>query len=234
LRDVFVEMDRLKIPYQNEEEGITPCALVDGHGSRTGYDFVSYVNGFDGIDVDNADLSQIKALWIVGFGKSYGTSYWQPHDNQALNGSFKSELYKQKELLIQKKQAHGLVGEIDKRGVTLIVGRATQNSFAKTSLGKSAVAATGWLPPTMAPLDDPEILQSAPEHTQKERSDLLAKRGNPITAIHSNALGMPSRRDLLAQGSGLMAGGQAVSEAAESLNYNSATAAGLFQMADTM
>ena len=156
--------------------------IIDGHISRMGTDFLAYCNGVDlekmktvaPVDMD-AFLAQCKPRWKVIVGASYGTGFWQGHDDKAMNGRFKANLYKEKLTLVTKKRAIGLAGEIEKVEVVVLVCKAAQNSFAVVTYGESALLATGWNPATKAPLDLPEILQSAPEDVRKERTEILTE-----------------------------------------------------------
>jgi hypothetical protein len=82
----------------------------------------------------------------------------------------------------------------------------------------------------MRPLDDPDILQSAPDDVREERTAIILSRGGSVSTGGSNEIIMPSERNLLEEGSGLMAGADAVAEAASQLNYTGGTASQLFQL----
>jgi hypothetical protein len=82
----------------------------------------------------------------------------------------------------------------------------------------------------MRPLDDPDILQLAPDDVREERTAIILSRGGSVLTGGSNELIMPSERNLLEEGSGLMAGADAVAEAASQLNYTGETASQLFQL----
>ena len=67
----FQKMDELGITQRGvDENGITyrPAAVVDGHISRMGEEFLRYVNDTD-------------SCWEVNLGASYGTELWQLHDD---------------------------------------------------------------------------------------------------------------------------------------------------------
>eukprot|EP00956_Cyclotella_meneghiniana_P039445 scaffold172036_cov89-Cyclotella_meneghiniana.AAC.1 len=142
-----------------------------------------------------------------------------------MNGQFKGQLYHEKSELVTKKRAAGLDGEVDKLEIVVVVGKASQKSFAVKVYAQSAAAACGWYPPTMAPLDSPEILQTAPEHVRQERAQILMQRNTPLSSSTSNTLTQPSERNIFEQGSGLMAGTEAVVNAAASMNYTGTSVA---------
>ena len=104
LKDKFQKMDELCITRRGvDEKGITycPAAVIDGHISRMGEDFLRYVN-------------EAKSCWEVNLGASYGTKSWQLHDNMRQNGAFKSELASSKPDSTQKK-----IGWVTCRNLTL-------------------------------------------------------------------------------------------------------------------
>jgi hypothetical protein len=76
-----------------------PVAVIDGHISRMGEDFLRYIN------IDNT-------RWEVNVGASYGTEYWQLHNNKQQSGMFKSELAMSKSNFYMKKRLVGLHPEI--------------------------------------------------------------------------------------------------------------------------
>lgn len=234
LTAVFEEMDHRGITTRTDH--MTPMAIVDGHCSRLGLDFVGYINGVDLEDKSISTVEQIENAeprWLVSFGVPYGTSDWQIHDDHAMNGTFKGHLYEEKSELTRKKRAAGLDGEMEKHEIVLVVGKAAQKSFAVTQYAKSATAACGWNPPTKAPLDNPEILQSAPEDVKQARAQILSQRNTPLSGTTSNALMQPTERNIFEQGSGLMAGSEAVINAANTLNYTG-TVGNLFQLSQTV
>lgn len=232
LADIFKEIDVRGISYRDEAAGIHPAALVDGHISRVGVPVLAYWNG---VDLEAKEIQENpKPRWTVVLGQSYATNVWQPNDEQCSNGLFKSRLFSEKQAFIDKKQAIGLPGEIEKSEIVLVLKNAIEQTFDQPTYAKKSIKNTGWNPPTMVPLDEPSILQSAPEEVRKERTELIIKRGGDVSTDGSNALIMPSERDLLQEGSGLMAGAAAVAEAAAVLNYGGGTAANLFKMSQTI
>jgi hypothetical protein len=102
LKEAFKKMDELGITQQGvDENGTTylPVAVVDGHISRMGEDFLRYVNDTD-------------SHWEVNLGASYGTEYWQLHDDRKQNGAFKDQLAASKLNFYLKKRLAGLPPEI--------------------------------------------------------------------------------------------------------------------------
>jgi hypothetical protein len=102
LKEAFKKMDELGITQRGvDQNGITyrPAAVVDGHISRMGEDFLRYVNDAD-------------SRWEVMLGASYGTEYWQLHDDRKQNGAFKDQLAASKSNFYLKKRLAGLPPEI--------------------------------------------------------------------------------------------------------------------------
>ena len=85
-------MDELCITQRVDEKGITycPAAVINGHISRMGEDFLRYVN-------------KAETCLEVNLGASNGAEYWQLHDNRRQNGVFKSELASSKSRFYIKK-----------------------------------------------------------------------------------------------------------------------------------
>ena len=54
--------------YPQKENGPTPFLLLDGHGSRLGVPFLSYINN-------------LSHKWVVYIGVPNGTSVWQVGDS---------------------------------------------------------------------------------------------------------------------------------------------------------
>jgi hypothetical protein len=104
-------------------------------------------------------------------------------------------------------------------------------SSANVTHSQSALAATGWNPPTTAPLDRPRILQSASEEIRTARAEVIVSRGGDLTSDNSNKLILPSDRDILANGLGFMVSPEEVTEMASQLSYSGPTASNLFQLA---
>ncbi len=75
-------MDELGITQRGvDKNGITyrPAAVVNGHISQMGEEFLWYVN-------------DTYSCWEVNLGALYGTEHWQLHDGRKQNGAFKSQL----------------------------------------------------------------------------------------------------------------------------------------------
>ena len=92
LKETFQKMDELCITQRGvDKKGITyrPAAVVDEHISCMGEDFLRYVK-------------EVEICWEMNLGASYGTKYWQLHDNRRQNGVFKSELSSSKSRFYMK------------------------------------------------------------------------------------------------------------------------------------
>jgi hypothetical protein len=81
MKETFHKMELCITQHGVDEKGITyrPAAVINGHISRIREDFLRYVN-------------ESETHWGVNLGASYGTEYWQLHDDRRQNGAFKSEL----------------------------------------------------------------------------------------------------------------------------------------------
>jgi hypothetical protein len=93
LMQTFQKMDKGGITQRGvDEKGnqYVPAAVVDGHKSHMGKDFLRYIN-------------KENTCWEVNVVASYGTEYWQLHDNKWQNSMFKSELAMSKSKFYMKK-----------------------------------------------------------------------------------------------------------------------------------
>ena len=215
LMETFRQMDEKGITQRgvnNDGTPYFPLALLDGHASRMGEEFLRYVNNDDN-------------RWKPILGTPYGTDKWQFHDDKRQNGSFKTYLAEAKSRWIMKKRVHKLPPEVLPQEIVVVLHDAITSSFMVKKFGESAHCDRGWNPFNRAPLDDAEILASAPDAVKKERALVLQSRG-----IDSDtSANVPvSQRNLLETGSGRLAGGaaaaQEIAKAAQSLNLSGSTA----------
>ena len=70
-------------------EGIKPVLLLDGHHSRFELPFIKYC-------CDSPEHE-----WVVCIGVPCGTHIWQVHDSSQMNGLFKGELSKAKQMYMK-------------------------------------------------------------------------------------------------------------------------------------
>ena len=115
--------------------------------------------------------------------------------------------------------------------VVIVVRSVIMNSFMNTAYAEATLARRGQNPFNRAPLDHPQILSTAPEAVQQERTKILQSRGvNTAIAVPAP----PTQRDLLSTGSGRLAGGAAaagaVQQSIEELNHTGQTAGDLLTL----
>ena len=90
LKEILETLD-VKNIYTNERaKGKTPFILLDGHGSRFGHDFLSY-------------MTDKKHPWTICIGVPYGTASWQVGDSTEQNGMYKLYSSKYKDKLMKHK-----------------------------------------------------------------------------------------------------------------------------------
>ena len=176
-----------------DEKGITfrPAAVINRHISHMGEDFLRYVN-------------EAETCWEVNLGGSYGTKYWQLHDDRRQNGAFKSELASSKSRFYKKRLA-GLPAEILPSKIILVVRDAIIKSFMNIEYLWSVLVQRGWNPFNRNSLDCVQILVTAPEAVQEECDSILRSRGITLDAFARNVL--YSQQTLLEVSSGRLAGG---------------------------
>jgi hypothetical protein len=178
LKETFKKMDELGITQRGVDEcGNTyhPAAVVGGHISRMGEDFLRYVK-------------EAATHWEVNLGALYGTEYWQLHDDRRQNGAFKSELASSKSRFYMKKRLAGLPAEILPSEIVIVVRDAIRNSFMNIQYSQAALLHRGWNPFNRNSMDCAQILVTAPEAVQKERNSILWSRGITLDASTRNAL----------------------------------------------
>jgi hypothetical protein len=129
---------------QFDRDEATPFLLLDGHGSRFELEFLDYIN-----DVNHK--------WTVSIGVPYRTSFWLVGDSAEQNGSFKIQLKKAKEAVLEQKAKLHLPYKVEKEDIIGIIHRAWKNSFAKVESNKKAIADRGWYPKNFMLLDNEEL-----------------------------------------------------------------------------
>ena len=224
LHELFKQLDKEGIGQRGtDEDGVDyePFFTIDGHGSRMGKSFLSYI----------CDPS---TKWTVAVGCPYGTSKYQAGDHKLQNGLFKSSLYDIRRQRTIQKRARGLSEDMEAHEVVIIVKLALERSFLRRHPTTRALTETGMNPLNRAPLDDPAILATADDDVKSERTAILKLRGDSKRAMAV----LPSRRNLLNEGSARLLGSNKeaaslqIAEAAETLNLNGTYADNLFNICD--
>ena len=82
---------------------------------------------------------------------------YQFHDSSEQNGAFKSNWYKEKDLLIQWKANNGYKISLGKTDIIPLLNRAVTTSFGNTNNAKKALSARGWNPLNYFCLTLPEV-----------------------------------------------------------------------------
>ena len=111
LMETFQKMDKSWITQHGVDENgnmYRPAAVIDGHLSQMGKDFLRYVNDEE-------------TNWEVNLGPPYGTEYWQLQDDKRKSGAFKSELALSKSRFYKKKWLAGLDPEILPCEIVIVV-----------------------------------------------------------------------------------------------------------------
>ena len=81
----------------NQIEGDPPpCLIVDGHGSRLSVPFLHYINN---LDENGEKVPGANHRWKVYIGLPNGTAFWQIADSSYINGRFKVQMRREKEIL---------------------------------------------------------------------------------------------------------------------------------------
>ena len=105
-------------------------------------------------------------------------------------------------------------------------------SFMNLTYTQSALVQRGWNPYNQNTLDCAQILVTAPDSVQEERDSILRSRG--ITLNRSTMSVLYSQQNLLAVGSGRLAGGadakKRIANTAASVNLSGYTASGIMSL----
>jgi len=116
-----------------QESGLNPFLLLDGHGSHFDLGFLQYINTDE-------------TKWECCIGLPYGTSYWQVGDSSEQNGCFKMALTWAKQELVTKKNDAGLEFAINRMDIVGLVQEAWKASFARVKTNKKVITSRGWGP----------------------------------------------------------------------------------------
>lgn len=145
-------------------ESTKPFILLDGHSSRLELPFLKYINN-------------PKDHWVCCIGVPYGTALWQVGDSKQQNGSFNIAISRAKQDLVQKKESLGLPPSLVDTDMMPLINMAWQQSFAKISSNKRAIADRGWNPLNRAILTNDDLRATM---TTKELEDEALPSSNII------------------------------------------------------
>ena len=120
LTDALKMIDELKT--FDRSKGISPFLLVDGHDSRMEFEFLQYINT----------------------GVPYGTAIWQVGDSSEQNGSFKTELTRAKEQIVDERQGKCTQAQLHPYDIIPLVNATWFPSFTRVDTNKKAIAQHGW------------------------------------------------------------------------------------------
>jgi len=209
LTQILQKLDEYKLTKRDLSESLYPMLIVDGHGSRLGLQFLSYIN-------------ELSTKWMVVLGAPCATNLWQVHDDERMNLVFKTESAREKHSRILQKRVAGLAGDIAKEEIVIIVARAVARSFFNEANARHAISDCGWNPPNRNRLLHPQILETAPAEFRDEQVEILRSRG--ITHFNDPSALPASVRDLAATGSGRHVSNEILAATIETLNHSGVTA----------
>lgn len=142
---ILQHFDKIELfPRPNGADGPFPMVIVDGHQSRYDPGFVDYIN-----DKEHR--------WKVCLGVPYATSLWQVGDASQQNGKFKTEWYREKNILLKWKIEHNLPRSIVATDIVPLLNRIFSVSYGTVASNKHAVCERGWFPPNRMLLDHPSL-----------------------------------------------------------------------------
>ena len=130
--------------------GVMPLLLVDGDGSRFKYSLLEY-------------MTQTGTEWQGSLGLPNGSNKWEPGDDKRMNGKFKINWFREKELLVQyKERVLGDKYAIVPSNVVPLINRVWPRSFRQRDNNFKALCARGINPPNCALLMDKDIVATKP------------------------------------------------------------------------
>jgi hypothetical protein len=179
LAEMLATIDKAGIFQRSEEEGI-PFLLLDGHHSRTRLPFLNYVN-------DPAHL------WKVCIGVPYATHMWQPHDSSELNGSFKTCLYKAKDMYLRHKPES--MQRFVSTDIIPLVNACWNQTLGNKGFAMKSLMERGWSILNYCLLDDPRLLDKPTTTTttidddnQQESASCTITSINPVSERYYSTL----------------------------------------------
>ena len=148
-----------------------PFLMLDGHHSRTCFEFTDYVN------------TPIHK-WGACIGVPYGTHIWQVADSSELNGCFKIALNREKMAYIK----HRGVNErtFKQTDIVPLVNKAWKKSFARKDIAKKAIVDRGWSVLNYCLLDDPRIIKQSNSATSSSTEEITIASGSTSSSITTN------------------------------------------------
>eukprot|EP00977_Amphora_coffeiformis_P002353 scaffold439_cov107-Amphora_coffeaeformis.AAC.1 len=138
LRDMLQRLDDLHL-FENEH-GLRPFLLLDGHHSRFELPFLDYITNKE-------------HLWHVCIGVPYGTHIWQLADQSTQNGCFKMAWYEQKKSVTAVRD----VARFYQTDIVPLIKTCWEQSFARVESNRKMICELGWGPLNFNILNDPRI-----------------------------------------------------------------------------
>ena len=157
LTALFKYMDDLEL-FPRIDGGPIPFVLIDGHGSRFGLEFLTYIN-------------DPKHKWCVCLGLPYGTHKWQVADSEEQNGAMRCSIGKVKRDRLKRKKELGFKS-LSVFDVVLIVKEAWKDSFARVDSNKKALCERGWNPLNYALLTDESLIERCNNGNNNDTIDI--------------------------------------------------------------
>ena len=146
LADLLKHLDDLNV-FPRGEGLPPPFIVIDGHNSRFGIEFLSYIH-------------DARHIWIVCLGVPYGTHLWQMGDSSEMNGKYKMALTTGKEELVAFRSGIGAPLGFKRTDITPLCNKAWNRSFADVVRAKKALCDRGWAPLNRALLLNEEVLKT--------------------------------------------------------------------------
>ena len=152
---ILQHIDKLEV-FERRDDLPPPGFLVDGHGSRFGLDFLSYINN---TDVQGNPLADVNHRWNAYLGLPYSTGLWQVGDAPEQNGNYKYGLRDEGAVICSLQRRHGESVGLKIHDIIPMVMKAFLRSFGNIETNKKAIAERGWNPMNRNCLLDDEVVK---------------------------------------------------------------------------
>ena len=155
---ILTRLDQLEV-FERSDDLPPPGFLVDGHGSRFGLDFLSYINN---TDQHGGPLPPtVNHHWNAYIGLPNATALWQVGDSSEQNGQYKEQLRLAGEAINDTQRRCNETPALKRYDIVPMVMAAFPHSFGHVSNNKKALAKRGWNPMNTNSLLEPMILRKS-------------------------------------------------------------------------
>ena len=170
LMKILKHIDSLEI-FERIDGVPPPGLLLDGHGSRFGLDFLSYINN---TELDGTPITKEDHKWNAYIGLPWATHVWQVADAAECNGNWKEQLRSAGAEIRDEQRRNQEEIRLEKHHIVAMIKKAFPNSFGHVPYNKRAIAKRGWNPLNRNCLLLPTLVNKRPpDHVRYDSEDEL-------------------------------------------------------------